>query len=282
MADTQSQDGASMSRGPRPSPLRGRWLILTVLVAVVFAVFIRLGFWQLERLGQRRAANERMLARLLEAPLDVQAGLPDAEAADLRRATVRGTYDYDQEFVLRNRALNEQPGVHVITPLRITGADTAILVDRGWIPYDYAGASQRSRFARPQGEVEVTGILRRSVARRGMSPEDAALGPDRPRLDAWHRVDIPRIQGQVPYPLLPVYLEATPPGCCPSLPGSAPRAASAALPTLPRPDPDVQLDAGSHLYYAIQWFAFAAILAGVYAALYRQSGGSRDGPRPDA
>jgi surfeit locus 1 family protein len=268
-----------------PTAWRGRWLILTILVVILFAAFIRLGFWQLDRLSQRRAANERVLSRLLEPPLDVGSGwpgdgrpdegLPDAEQADLRRATVRGTYDYEQEFVLRNRALNEQPGVHVITPLRITGSADAILVDRGWIPYDQAAADQRSRFERPQGEVEVTGILRQSVARRGMSPIDPPLGPDRPRLDAWHRVDIPRIQEQILYPLLPVYLEATPPGCCPTVPGSEPAAGAAIPRTLPRPDPDVRLDEGSHIFYAIQWFAFAAILGGVYVGLYRQRGGTK-------
>jgi surfeit locus 1 family protein len=259
----------------RPSPLRAGWLILTLAVAVVFAVFLRLGFWQLQRLGERRISNEQVLARLLEPPLDVPGGLPDAEQADLRRATVRGRYDYDQEFVLRNRALNEQPGVHVITPLRITGSADAILVDRGWIPYDRAAADQRGQFERPQGEVEVSGILRKSVARRGMSPEDPLPGPDRPRLDAWHRVDIPRIQEQVPYPLLPLYLEAAPSGCCPLLPGSQALAADTRTEsrTLPQPDPDVRLDEGAHILYAIQWFAFAAILGGVYAGLYRQRAG---------
>ena len=90
-----------------------------------------------------------------------------------------------------------------------------------------------------------------------MSPADLPLGPERPRLDAWYRVDIPRIQEQVPYPLLPVFLEEEP-------------AAGEPARRFPRPDPDIELSEGPHLGYAIQWFAFAGILLGGYTLLFRQ------------
>ncbi|MGC8780654.1 MAG: SURF1 family cytochrome oxidase biogenesis protein, partial [Anaerolineae bacterium] len=96
-----------------------------------------------------------------------------------------------------------------------------------------------------------------SQARRSaLSPADPPLGPDRPRLDAWFRVDLPRIQEQMPYPLLPVFLEEETPA------GVAPR-------WLPRPDPDIRLDEGSHLLYAVQWAAFAGILAAGYAFFFQ-------------
>ncbi len=100
------------------------------------------------------------------------------------------------------------PGVHVIVPLRIAGSDAAVLVDRGWIPYEMSNPEQRKVFQDATGAVEVHGILRRSQPRRSsLSPADPPLGPERPRLDAWYRVEVPRIQEQVPYRLLPVFLE---------------------------------------------------------------------------
>ena len=52
------------------------------------------------------------------------------------------------------------------------------------------------------------GILRHSQTRRNnLSPADPPLGPERARLEAWFRVDLPRIQEQTPYRLLPLYLE---------------------------------------------------------------------------
>jgi surfeit locus 1 family protein len=117
---------------------------------------------------------------------------------------------------------------------------------------------QRKVFQEATGAVGVRGILRRSQPRRSnMSPADLPLGPERPRLDAWYRVDIPRIQEQVPYPLLPVFLEEEP-------------AAGEPARRFPRPDPDIELSEGPHLGYAIQWFAFAGILLGGYTLLFRQ------------
>ncbi len=245
------------------SPFRGRWLISTILVALAAILFLVLCGWQLQRRSQRLAANAHILARLEQPALNVTGEILDPVDADLRRATVRGVYDYDREIVLRNRTWNELPGVHVLVPLRITGSDdgrgapVAILVDRGWIPYDAAAPAQRAEYHNASGEVEVTGVLRQSETRRGsISPVDPLPTLDN-RVDAWHRVDLPKIRQQLPYALLAVYLEEEVP------PGQTPR-------FFPKPQPDISLDEGSHLFYAIQWFAFAVIAVGGYAAYYHQ------------
>lgn len=248
---------APVTRRPSASPLRGRWLPATIAVALAVAAMLALCVWQLSRLEQRRAANALVLARLNEPALRVDGSALDPAAVNLRRAIVRGVFDYDQEIVLRNRTYGEMPGVHLLVPLRITGTDVAVLVDRGWIPFELAGPEQRAAFHNAVGEVEVQGILRVGQSRRSsLSPADPPLGPDRPRLDAWFRVDLPRIQEQMPYPLLPVFLEEETPT------GAEPR-------WLPRPDPDIQLDEGSHLLYAVQWAAFAGILAAGYAFFFQ-------------
>ena len=222
------------------------------------ALFLTLGFWQLQRLEQKRVANALILARMQEPPLPLSGQALDPDLANLRRATVRGTYDYSQEIVLRNRTHNEIPGVHVIVPLRIGGSDAAVLVDRGWIPYEMADPAQRAQFRDAAGEVEVSGILQQSQKRPGsIAPADPPLGPDRPRLDAWHRVDIPRIQEQIPYPLLPLYLEED------QAPGEPVR-------RFPRAVLEIVLTEGGHLGYAVQWFAFAGILLGGYALFFHQ------------
>lgn len=247
-----------MKRPVRPSPLRGRWLIATLTVLAVCALFLRLASWQFQRLADRRAANAQLLARLEQPPLALGGGELDVEAVVLRRATARGVYDYGQELLLRNRSYNELPGVHVIVPLRIAGSGAAVLVDRGWLPYEISSMEQRAGYqVRPEGEATVTGILRRTMVRSStFSPEDPPLGPERPRLDAWHRIDIPRIQEQIPYPLLPVYLEELP-------------QAAGGTRSFPRPAPEITLSEGRHLIYAIQWIAFAVVLAGGYTGFFR-------------
>ena len=40
-----------------------RWIFATILVLIAMGVMVRLGIWQLNRLEQRRAFNERVLAQ---------------------------------------------------------------------------------------------------------------------------------------------------------------------------------------------------------------------------
>lgn len=253
----------SDSSSSKPSLLKGRWLWATLLVLAGTALLIRLGFWQLQRLQERRVANALLVGRLNQPALALDGSPMDAAAADLRRATTRGMYDFGQEIILRNRALNGAAGVHLITPLQISGSAKAILVDRGWIPFERTLSGDRSEFDKPAGEVEAAGLLHRSQPRSSpLSPADPPLTADRPRLDQWFRVDIPRIQQQIPYPLLPVYLELGEP----NLDATAmPPAASAGL---PRPDIEIDLSEGPHLSYAIQWFSFAFILCAGYVYLF--------------
>ena len=119
-------------------------------------------------------------------------------------------YDPAQEIVLRNRELDGTPGVHILTPLRLSGSDTAVLVDRGWLPRDQAEPAARSAFAAPPGEVLISGIARRSQDESAGGPQDPPLGLDRTRLDAWFHVDTTRIQQQTGYPLLPIFIEQQP------------------------------------------------------------------------
>lgn len=251
----------------RPSPFRGKWLPLTIFIVLLIALFLRLGTWQLNRRAERLAANAEIIARTELPPITITGELLDPEPANLRRATVRGVFDYSQEIILRNRTWNDYPGVHVLTPLKIDGSDTAILVDRGWIPYESAAPDKRKEFQNAQGEVEVYGILRQSQARKGsFSPQDPVPSPDH-RVDAWHRVDLPKIRLQLPYASQTMYLEED------TRPGETPR-------LFPKPQPQISLDEGSHLLYAIQWFSFAVIAAVGYVALYRQR--TRDARRTSA
>jgi surfeit locus 1 family protein len=234
----------------------GRRLWMTLLVLVGTLVLCRLGIWQLDRLAQRRAINSSLNARMAQPPMLLDGGAIDADALEYRRVEARGVYDTAQEIVLRNRELNGIAGVHVLTPLRISGTTVAVLVDRGWVPRDQADPAKRSAAAAPTGEVLVGGIARRSQENLG-GPQDPPLGPDRPRLDAWFRVSIPGIQQQAGYPLLPIFIEQQP------APGD---------PELPRRTPIADLGEGPHMGYAVQWFAFAIILlVGYIIFTYQQA-----------
>jgi surfeit locus 1 family protein len=235
----------------------GRRLWMTLLVIVGALVLSRLGIWQLDRLAQRRALNSSLNTRMAQPALTLRDAAIDPATLEYRRVEVRGVYDPTQEIVLRNRALDGAPGVHVLTPLRLSGSDIAVLVDRGWIPLEQADPAARSAFAAPPGELLISGIARRSQDESAGGPQDPPLGPGRKRLDAWFHVDTARIQEQAGYALLPIFVEQQPG------PGD---------PALPRRVATVDLGEGPHMGYAIQWFAFAIILVvGYIVFIYTQT-----------
>lgn len=210
---------------------------------IVAAVCVLLGFWQLDRLSQRRATNVRIEARMAAEPVRLTSANVGVADLEYRRVVIRGTFDPAHSIALANRARNDEPGVHLVAPVRLEGTDLAVLVDRGWIP---AADSARPAWAQydASGTVEITGIARASRAEPGWSLlADPTRGPGVPPLDSWRVLNIEDIQTQIPYHLLPVAVEVT----GDPQPGS------------PWPDPDIDLTDGPHLSYAVQWFSFAAI-----------------------
>lgn len=236
-----------------------RWWKTTILVIIAIGVMIRLGIWQLDRLEQRRSFNVRVQAQLDRPRLELaaQALGTDLEAMEYREVHVIGEYDHSYEVALRNQVHDSQFGVHLITPLRIAGSDQAVLVDRGWIPYDDYESGKWDRFAEP-GQVEVHGMLRVSQARPTIGfRSDPTPVPGEGPLKTWNMLNVSRIGEQVPYNLLPVYIQ------------QAPDPAWDAMPY--RSLPEIELTEGSHLGYAVQWFTFALILGiGYPAYVHRQ------------
>lgn len=218
-----------------------RRLVLFLLLSVVVAAgCIRLGFWQLSRLSQRRARNSVVSARLAE-PVVALTTLRADSSSILRRASLTGTPDYDHEIILAARSYQGSPGVYLFTPLRPAGTDTAVLVNRGWI---YA----------PDGvSVELHGWRETTTSFVGYAellPLGVPSKPEgalRPAERIARQLDLATVESMLPYPASRLYLVATAPDTT--------KPVNQRVARLPAPT----LDEGPHLGYAFQWFAFAAI-----------------------
>lgn len=229
-----------------------RWWWATLLVLLGMGVMIRLGIWQLDRLEQRRAQNAELIAALEADPLQLHQTFPSAPPEELedRMVLIQGEYDFAEQLILKVQNWRGRAGVHLITPLRIAGRDTAVLVDRGWIPD--AERESLAQFDQP-GAVTVEG----HVALSQTLSRGAAVTPTGPQQE-WYRVDVAAIEEQMPYDLLPFYvIQAPPPEGNTDLPFRA--------------APEFDLSEGPHLSYAIQWFLFTLILGGVYIFLVRKN-----------
>ncbi len=229
----------------------------TFIVLIAMAVMVRLGFWQLDRLAQRRARNAQVLAQVAAPPLNLNADpIPtDLSAFKYRRIVARGRFDFAHQFALKNRAYQDRPGLDLITPLVLEGRDEAVLVDRGWISYDYAAPETWATFDAPRGTVTIAGF----VGLAAVPPPNARrpITPD-PQERAVFYVDPASLADLMPYPLLPFYIVWMPEA------GEE----TTALPL--KYSPQYDLSEGPHLGYAIQWFLFAAAAPVVYAYLLRR------------
>ncbi len=213
-----------------------RLIIFAAIAVALAAAFVRLGVWQLHRLGERRARNALVSSRLVAAPVDVSALTSDTADARFRRARVSGTPDYDHELVLTLRSESGSPGLDLLTPIRRRGNDTAVLVNRGWV-FSADGTTVDEKQWR---ESDTSFVGYAEVV--GSRPAGPILRND-PRLI--REVDRAAISRAIPYPVTAVYVVATD-----SATGSDNR------PRRLKPPP---LDEGPHMSYAIQWFSFAAI-----------------------
>ena len=231
-----------------------QWLLASVLVLAAAAVMVRLGIWQLDRMAQRRAFNARVQEQLNADPLilDEHSLESDLYSTEYRQVIVTGTYLPDDEIVLRNQIwegeFGTEFGVALFTPLLIEGTDTAILVERGWIPQDHAAQDARSVY-RQDGVVTLMGRLRRAETDFNINAwlhPDPELKSNQSRLDSWNNLNLERISIQIKASLLPVYLQLSPD-------------AEQSAPPFPI-QPEIDLSEGPHLGYAIQWFTFATLL----------------------
>jgi surfeit locus 1 family protein len=227
-----------------------RRLLAFVALAIVLAVvFVRLGFWQLSRRDERRAFNEQRAAPLAQPEVSFES-LRDR--APYRRVRLAGDPDYSHEIAISGRSRNGSPGVHVITPFRRTGSDTAVLVNRGWV------------YAADAATADLPKFRETVTAARGFTDTipDGPAALDQNRHRVVRRLTRAAVESLVPYPVHPVMVVMQD------------SAGPSAPPRLPLPE----LHDGPHLGYAIQWFAFAlTAIGGAAIVVYRTKTGRSAG-----
>lgn len=225
-------------------------------LVLMAALCVRLGFWQVERLSQRRAANRVALAAREQPPLVLAAGA-DYTAAELsgRWVEAGGAYDRANEIVVRGQAFEGAPGVHLVTPLRLAGSDSAVLVRRGFVPAPDAVRADVDSLEEP-GTVTVRGLAAPIESGAGQPVEHEGR-------TTWARLDLDALRARLPYPLLPVVVRQTP---------------DSSLPRLPRRLPPPELSDGPHLNYAIQWFLFGGMAIAFAVLVVGRTGRKSEGP----
>lgn len=216
-----------------------RWALLIAFVAVLGAVFVNLGEWQLDRLAQRKERNATTIGNEQKPVQPYQAVFthPITDADQWQRVEARGTFDADHQFVVRYRSNGDADGYEVVTPLRT--ATGAILVDRGFIPLEHGARIPSAAPAPPAGEVTIVGHVRRSE--KGRRAATTPVG------NQMRLINSDAIAATLPYPIASGYIGLL--TIEPEQPGGF------------QPIPLPELSEGPHFWYAVQWFMFTAIAA---------------------
>lgn len=238
-----------------------RWWTTTLLVLVAIGVTVRLGIWQVDRYHQNKTFADHLAAMQVAEPLLLAGGTQPVglTGMEYRPVQASGTFDFDHQIAVRNQIWEQswgnETGYILVTPL-VFPDGSAVLVDRGWIPLkdDTPAAWRKYDVA---GAVTVTGILR-LPAKPGMGGQpDPTLAPGQTRMDFWKFVNLQRLQDQLPYPILPVYIQQ----------GASRENSELPFRVLSAPE---QTPADTNAGFASMWFGFTTLLFFGYPVYLRK------------
>ena len=255
---------------PRPGS-QGMPAALLAAGALVFALLVALGIWQMERLAWKEALIARVDARLRAAP--VAAPEPPTwqglgrESHEYLRVQLHGHFANALETTV-HATTELGPGYWVLTPL-LTDKGFWVLINRGFVPAELRESASRPA-ASTEDDETVIGLLRFSEPRGSLLQKNAA--------DRWYSRDVAAIAAQrglgtpgYPGLVAPYFVDA-------GTPGEAPAGAE----SWPRPGLTVVQFRNNHLVYALTWFGLAAMLAGVMGYLWVDERRLRRRNDPDA
>lgn len=236
-----------------------RWIVFALVVVFLAWVAWRLGEWQFHRLEDRKERNsiiERNEAAGPSPVADVLApGRAVSQPDEWRIVEATGTYAVEDTVIVRYRTRDGEAGVDVVVPLELADG-TSLLVDRGWYATDNRGATSADVPAPPEGEVTVTGWVRRDAEGDSTQVSDRST----------RAVDSERIGDALGREVLGGWVD---------LRSESPAPEVALLPVeLP------ELDNGPHFFYGLQWWFFGALaIFGFFFLIYDELRGGR-GPVP--
>ncbi len=230
----------------RRRPLRF-WLV-TLAAAAGIAATLSLGSWQLSRAAQKQALQAAIDARQAMAVLDNLSLASLAQpGGDLHRPVrLRGEWVAQHTVFLDNRQMHGRPGFYVLTPLRLQGTATTVVVQRGWVPRNFMDRERLPPVETPAGTVELSGRVAAAPAR--LFEPGSSAHPGEGSSAIRQNLDLAVFGAEARLALLPFTVVET----------------GAASQGLQRDWPRVAADTGKHYGYAFQWFGLSALVAILY------------------
>jgi surfeit locus 1 family protein len=224
-------------------------LVPTLAAMIALALTLYLAIWQQGRAAEKRELQADFTQRSVKPVVVLNSTARDGAALRYRLAIARGEWSLAGQIFLDNKTddINGRAGYHVITPLRLVGTDTFVLVNRGWIARN-AGYPAPPSVPAPTGDVEVSGMITLPIA-RFIELSNASIA-DR----VWQNLTIERYRAAMKLDVLPMVLLAT---------ATTPNAMQGLQAITEKPDAHVQ----KHVEYMLTWYSLSATVLALWIGL---------------
>jgi len=115
--------------------MRSRFFIPASLIIATLVLLISLGFWQLDRADEKRAIEDQ-IASANSGDVELIDSVEFLKDKEYYHVRLQGSYIGDKQFIYDNQFVDQISGYYVLTPFVLTGASNAILINRGFIPWN--------------------------------------------------------------------------------------------------------------------------------------------------
>ena len=115
--------------------MRFRFFIPAALIIATLALLISLGFWQLDRADEKRAIEDQ-IASANSDDVEIVASTEFLKEKEYYHVRLQGSYIDDKQFIYDNQIVDQISGYYVLTPLVLKGDSKAVLINRGFIPWN--------------------------------------------------------------------------------------------------------------------------------------------------
>lgn len=237
-------DQKTMSAPARRSGL----VLMLVLGTIAFALLIALGSWQVQRLYWKEELIAQIAERTRSQPLplsEMEVKFRATSDVDYWPVTLSGTFVHEGERHFF-ATWEGQSGFYVYTLLKLEDG-RFVLVNRGFVPYDFKDAAKRP-VGQVTGPVNIVGL-----ARNPLDGKPGSLVPDNDlvkNIFYWKDRDVMAATASLPSGavVLPFFVDADDT----ANPGGLP-VGGVTMVEMPN----------NHLQYAVTWYGLAAALLGV-------------------
>ncbi|MFV0595582.1 SURF1 family protein [Shewanella sp.] len=234
--------------------------LLLILTVVVFVVLVKLGLWQMDRAAEKTALLAQMEARQTAPALSIEQLLNELNKGSVTgyRLQVQANPANPQIWLLDNQVYQGQVGYLAFQLLQITTEHQVSHSEQPWLLVELgfiAAKSHRNELPEVSPIVDELAIAGR-LYQKQINPLSHHLLAEPFTTEQGERIrfqnlNLHEMAQMLGHPILPVVLQ----------PDSSTQLQPAQ--TLPHPWQPFPLSAQKHWGYALQWFAMAAVFAGL-------------------